>query len=97
MGKEVIPSHCIGSGLDPPKKEIDHMNQSKYVLVMEVSDGIFHFMRDLNGDNCFTDDIGCAEVFDERAAIRERIDEEFIAVLKYDQDGGIQGFERVVE
>lgn len=69
----------------------------QYVLVMEVSEGVHHFMRNLSGDDCFTDDIGCAEVFDERTAVRERIDEEFVAVLKYDEDGGIVGFERVFE
>lgn len=72
----------------------------QYVIVREAAPGLYQFIRDLEGDDVkdvYTEDLGDAEKFDETRAISERIDDEFLGVLKYDEFGRIEGYERVAD
>lgn len=71
---------------------------SKYVIVRKNDKDIDEFLRELHGDDAYTDDLGCALEFDtEYEASRETIDDEFAAKLILDEDGGIVGYEPIEE
>lgn len=57
-----------------------------YILYREdLSDGVM-FVRELSGDNSYTDDLGCALIFNnETLAFKERIDDERVAKVLYDE------------
>ncbi len=60
----------------------------KYVLVRREDDGSDIFVRELSGEDSYTDDLGNALVFDaEYEASRQRIDDERVAELTYDEHG----------
>lgn len=66
-----------------------------YAIARDVEEGKTEFLREESGADCYTDDVGNAIVYDEHGAIRELIDDEYVIKLKYDIDGGIEGYERV--
>lgn len=71
-----------------------------FVIGREVVPGKYHFIRDLHAagiDDIYTEDLDSADRFDETTAIRERVDDEFVAVLKFDEHGGIESYEQVTD
>lgn len=68
---------------------------NNFAIARDFEEGKTEFLREESGSDCYTDDIGCAIIFDERSAIRELIDDEYPIKLKYDVDGGIESYERV--
>lgn len=70
----------------------------RYILVIHEEGKEPKFAHELHGDDSYTDDIGCALEFEtEREAIFERIDDERVAKLLYDEDGAITGYEIIGE
>lgn len=66
----------------------------KFIIVRTNDKGMPEFLRELHSDDSYTDDIGCAMVFEtEGKALRERIDDEFVAVLVFDKEERIIGYE----
>lgn len=71
---------------------------SKFVLIRNNDSGKPEFMRELCGDNSYTDDLGLAYCFEkERDAVRERIDDEVVAALEFDSEGDVIGYRTVEE
>lgn len=68
---------------------------NNFAIARDFDEGKTEFLREEYGPDCYTDDIGCAIIYDERSAIRELIDDEYPIKLKYDIDDGIEGYERV--
>lgn len=63
----------------------------KFILVRVSSNGMPEY---LNEDNWYTNNLRCALVFEsESKALRECIDDEFVAVLVFNDEGCIIGYE----
>lgn len=68
----------------------------KYVIVRKEDDGSDIFLRELSGEDAYTDDLGVAMVFEqEYEAKRHRIDDERVAELILDSDGAVEGYKFV--